>query len=64
MSGADYPRMWHHIPEEQKTQNNLSDINSLHNIEFQPRRFNITKAATETVLLIRLLTTISSMGIA
>jgi hypothetical protein len=63
MSEADYPGMWHHIPEEQKPQYNLSDVNSLHNIEFHPRWVNITKAAVYTVLLTHLLTTVSSMGI-
>jgi hypothetical protein len=64
MSEADYPGMWHHIPEEQKPQYNLSDKNSLHNIEFQPAWVNITKEAVDTVLLTHLLTTVSSMGIA
>lgn len=64
MSETDYPGTWHHIPEKQKAQYNLSDITSLHNIEFQPRWVNITKAAADTVLLTHLLTTISSMTIA
>jgi len=64
ISEADYPGMLHHIPEEQKLQYNLSDINSLQNIEFHSRWVNITKAEADTVLLTHFLKTISSMGIA